>query len=168
MAERLEDVLATWYEARDSGTPQDPADCIAAHPDLADELRVHFELMETIDQAKSQVAEAEETFRQLESSAPGQLEEIGKRQAHFEAEHAKLLSRRGDEIVGIEAQLLARYERIAVKHKPAVVVMPANICPRCQMAVPAQRVSEIKRSVAVHACGGCQRLLVCPDALKAG
>ena len=113
-----------------------------------------LELMEAIDQARLQVAAAEESFRKLESAAPDQLGEIGKRQKHFETERSQLLARREKEVVGIERELLTRYERVALKHKPAVVVTPGKACPLCHMAVPAQRASEMKREGAVYTCGG--------------
>ncbi len=84
----------------------------------------------------------------------------------LETERSQLLARREKEIVGIERELLTRYDRVALKHKPAVVVTPGKACPLCHMAVPAQRASEMKREGAVYTCGGCQRLLVSPKALR--
>jgi predicted nucleic acid-binding Zn-ribbon protein len=125
-----------------------------------------LELMEAIDRARTQLAEAEEAFRRGEKAAPEDLQQIASRGLHFDTERSELLARREKESVGIEVELLTRYERIALKHKPAVVVLVDKSCPRCQMAVPSQRLSEIKRAEAVHACGSCQRLLVSPSALE--
>ena len=125
-----------------------------------------LELMEQIDQVRAQLAEAELSFGSLEKAAPTQLQAIAERQRDFEAQREELLALRDKQAVGIEAELRSRYERIARKHKPAVIVLQSAVCPLCQMVVPAQRVSEIQRAAAVHACGSCQRLLVAPSALE--
>ena len=125
-----------------------------------------LELMEAIDQARSQISQAEKTFGELEKAAPRELAEIGERQLRFETQRSELLAQREKESVGVGQELLTRYERIALRHKPAVIVLLDKACPLCQMVVPAQRVSEIKRCAAVHGCGSCQRLLVSPRALE--
>jgi predicted nucleic acid-binding Zn-ribbon protein len=125
-----------------------------------------LEVMEAIDRARSQIEAAEQSFSDLEKLAPRELQEIGERQLGFETQRAELLARREAESAGIGQELLGRYERIAAKHKPAVIALPGNSCPHCQMAVPAQRVSEVKRCAAVYGCDSCQRLLVSPKALE--
>ena len=137
----------------------------AAHAAGSDFETRALELMEAIDQARAQIAQAEQTLAGLEKAEPRELQEIGERQQQFEAQRSDLVTRRANETVGIGDELVTRYERIALKHKPAVIALEGGVCPRCQMVVPAQRVSEIKRSEAVHACGSCQRLLVSPEAL---
>lgn len=125
-----------------------------------------LELMEKIDQATAQLAKAEETFSELETAAPAQLETIAKRQQRFESQCSELVARREAECVGIERELISRYERVSLKRRPAVIALPGKACPHCQMAVPAQRVAEIKRAELVYSCDSCQRLLVSPSALE--
>jgi hypothetical protein len=49
--ERVDQVLAEFMRRRDSGESLSPQDVIAAHPDVADELRSYFEMAELVDQA---------------------------------------------------------------------------------------------------------------------
>ena len=125
-----------------------------------------LELMEKIDQAKAQLAEAEESFVTREQAAPAQLESIAKRQQSVESKRSELLARREKECLGIDRELITRYERVALRHKPAVIILSGKACPHCQMAVPAQRVAEVKRCELVYSCDSCQRLLVSPSALE--
>jgi serine/threonine protein kinase/tetratricopeptide (TPR) repeat protein len=46
--DRLAEVLGEWYEARDAGHSLDLSELVRAHPDLADELKIHFELLDTV------------------------------------------------------------------------------------------------------------------------
>ena len=125
-----------------------------------------LELMEKIDQARAQLAEAEEILGKLEEAAPAQLEAIAKRQQRFESQRVELLVQREKQTVGIERELMGLYERVALKRKPAVIALTGKSCPHCQMAVPAQRVAEVKRCEVVYRCDGCQRLLVSSSALE--
>jgi predicted nucleic acid-binding Zn-ribbon protein len=125
-----------------------------------------LELMEAIDRAGAQLSEAERTFGELEGAAPAQLGQIAEREQRFQGERSVLLLRREKETDGIERDLFQHYERIAARYAPAVVVLPDKACPKCQMAVPAQRAAEIRRAEAVYECGGCRRLLVCPGAAE--
>ena len=127
-----------------------------------------LELMEAIDRAGAQLLAAEKSFGELESAAPQQLAKIAEREQSFQGQRNELLGSREKQAVGIERELLEHYERIAARHAPAVIVLPGKACPRCQMAVPAQRAAEIRRAEAVYECGGCRRLLVCPDAVEGG
>ena len=62
--------------------------------------------------------------------------------------------------------MLSRYELIAAKRSPAVLILEGKACPSCQMAVPAQRAIEIHRGDLIYPCGGCRRLLVAAEALE--
>jgi predicted nucleic acid-binding Zn-ribbon protein len=125
-----------------------------------------LELMEAIDQAGAQLAEARRNFDELERAAPQQLGQIAEREQALQLQRSELLELREKQVVGIERELLAHYERLASRHEPAVIVLPDKACPRCQMAVPSQRAAEIRRAEAVYECGGCRRLLVCPAAME--
>ncbi|MHC4974701.1 MAG: serine/threonine-protein kinase, partial [Planctomycetota bacterium] len=51
MAEHLDEILAEWQEARERGEPPDPDEVIAAHPDLAEQLRARFAALPLVDLA---------------------------------------------------------------------------------------------------------------------
>ena len=48
---RLGEVLASWLERRERGEPVDAESLIAEHPDLAEDLRAHFEAARFVDAA---------------------------------------------------------------------------------------------------------------------
>ena len=43
---RIAELLGDWFERQESGEPLDPETLIRENPDLADDLRVHFKLIE--------------------------------------------------------------------------------------------------------------------------
>jgi len=51
--ERVAEILGAWHEAQDRGELVEPDDVVARHPDLADELREHFEILGVIDRVLS-------------------------------------------------------------------------------------------------------------------
>ena len=52
--DRIASILREWIEARDRGEEVDPEEVIAAHPELADELRERFETLSLLDAAAEQ------------------------------------------------------------------------------------------------------------------
>ena len=48
---RIAEILGDWHEARDQGEDLDPEDVINAHPELAGELRLHFEVLAAVEDA---------------------------------------------------------------------------------------------------------------------
>ncbi len=44
-------ILGAWQEGREAGAYVDPEEVIAAHPELADELRAHFLAAQAVEQA---------------------------------------------------------------------------------------------------------------------
>ena len=49
--DRIAELLGAWQERREAGVFEDPESVIAAHPDLADELRAHFLAAQAVEQA---------------------------------------------------------------------------------------------------------------------
>ena len=125
-----------------------------------------LELMEAIDEARTQLEAARVGARELEEQEPGRFEEIAGEESALSSERAALVEERGRECEGVEAKLLATYERVARSRRPTVVVLTEKSCPACRIAVPAQRVREIARGDAVHGCSSCQRLLISARVLE--
>lgn len=124
-----------------------------------------LELMEAIDRERGEVAAGEDRLRRAEEETPARLDELTQRERRRAAEREALDERRQKSCQRLDARLLAHYERVAIKRRPAVGVIEGEICPVCSVAVPTQRASEIKRAIAVHACASCHRLLVPAQAL---
>jgi predicted nucleic acid-binding Zn-ribbon protein len=125
-----------------------------------------LELMEAIDQVRGEVAAAESRLQEAEERSPAQLDEISRREGQLTAERETLLERREKACQRLDAQLLAHYERVAQKRRPAVGIFEGKVCPECRIALPTMRASEIQRAEKVHACSSCQRLLVPVQALS--
>ncbi len=125
-----------------------------------------LELMEAIDRGRGEVAAAEDRLRRAEEETPAQLDELTQRERRRVAERETLVERRQKSCQCLDSRLLAHYERVAVKRRPAVGVFETEVCPVCGVAVPTQRASEIKSARAVHACSSCHRLLVPAQALR--
>jgi predicted nucleic acid-binding Zn-ribbon protein len=119
-----------------------------------------LEMMEAIDTARTELAEAESELGGLESAAPGQLEVIDAREQKQGAEKVDRLERRAKESGGMDAKILARYEAFPVARRPAVGIIDGRVCPECRIKLPTQVVMEMRRLDAVHACTSCRRLLV--------
>ena len=63
----------------------------------------------------------------------------------------------------VDTTLMRRYERIAMSMRRPVVPVQAGGCTGCNMSVPPQLVSEVKRGKGVHQCPHCHRLLYVPE-----
>jgi predicted nucleic acid-binding Zn-ribbon protein len=119
-----------------------------------------LELMEAIDQVRGEMAAAESRLQEAEERAPAQLDEVSRREGKLTAERETLLERREKACQRLDAQLLARYERVAQRRRPAVGIFEEKVCPECRIVLPIMRASEIQRAEKVHTCSSCQRLLV--------
>ena len=134
--------------------------------DLVLQSLVGLGLMEAIDRERGEVAAGEDRLRRAEEETPAKLDELTEREERRAAERETLVERRQKCCQRLDSRLLAHYERIALKRRPAVGVLEGEVCPVCGVAVPTQRASEIKGARAVHACSGCHRLLVPAQALQ--
>jgi predicted nucleic acid-binding Zn-ribbon protein len=126
-----------------------------------------LELMETIDAAKTDLTRSQGTLADLESAAPGQLDDLSSRDAGLSAQLDALGDRRARVVLDIDPKILARYDRILAKHHPAVCVLSSKSCPECRMVLPRQTYSEVRRGEQIHSCTSCLRLLV-PDHVAGG
>ena len=141
-------------------------------------------LLHEIDQARAAISEAEtkilEAMEQIESAraalertraAAKGIEDRAAQQEHAFAEREKSLDQtlgnlrrdRAALLGGVDAPLLQRYERVAVRRRPAVVMADRGKCMGCHVSLPPQMLLELRRGVGLHTCGNCQRILVLAD-----
>ena len=67
-------------------------------------------------------------------------------------------------IVGLNADLLAVYEKLAAQNDGSVVVhLNDGVCGGCHLKVQPQLVSEIRLQAALHTCPYCRLMLLWPD-----
>ena len=126
-----------------------------------------LELMERIDGARTELADEEGRLAEHEVRAPEQLAELAERERKLSQERTQLLERRLKECDGIPRDVLSRYDLIAAKRSPAILVLRGSACPTCQMAVPAQRAIEIRRGDLFYTCASCRRILIPEEAIEA-
>jgi predicted nucleic acid-binding Zn-ribbon protein len=112
-----------------------------------------------VEEAERELARAEGDLRERRQALEARSEELAKEQARAEAERAGLAA-------GIESTVLARYERILERRRPALALVEHGICMGCRMGVPPQRIVEIRAGHDLVTCGSCRRILVLP--LRAG
>jgi len=141
-------------------------------------------LLHEIDQARAAISDAEtkilEAMEQIESAraaldrARSTANATGDRAAHQErvfAEREQSLDQtlgnlrrdRAALVGGVEAPLLQRYDRIAVRRRPAVAMADRGKCMGCHVSLPPQILLELRRGGGLHTCGNCQRILVLAD-----
>ncbi len=123
-----------------------------------------LELMDAVQSARSQTDAAERELTRLEvelrerrQGLEVRAEELAKEGARADAERASLAA-------AIEASVLARYERILERRRPALALVRNGVCMGCRVGVPPQRIVEIHAGHDLVTCGSCRRILVLPHA----
>jgi predicted nucleic acid-binding Zn-ribbon protein len=122
-----------------------------------------LEAMDGIEAARTTLAAAEErvarSLREIEAeeqACDAQESELAERVRNLEAERTGLLG-------GLERELAARYDKVAGRRIPAVVVVVRETCEGCRVGIPPQSFIEILKGKSLVACGTCQRLLIHQD-----
>ena len=62
--------------------------------------------------------------------------------------------------------LLNRYERIAKRRRPAVVLITEERCGGCLVGIPPQSFIEILRGKEIVICGNCNRILIHAESVE--
>lgn len=125
-----------------------------------------LELMEAIDQARTELAEAEQSRSEREAAKPDQQTDIAARKQMLGDERTELLSARGSACEGVQRDVMAKYDRVKDRFAPVVLIMKTKACPRCHIAVPTEHAMKILRGDAIEGCSSCHRLLVTELALS--
>ena len=64
---------------------------------------------------------------------------------------------------GLEAKMLAHYQKILNRRRPALVMVTGEMCTGCRVGIPAQDFIDILKSEQLITCGNCQRILFHAD-----
>ena len=67
----------------------------------------------------------------------------------------------------VDSQILVRYEKLAARNSPAVVVVSGESCTGCRVGISPQSYIEILRGETLVSCGQCRRILIHSDHLEA-
>jgi predicted nucleic acid-binding Zn-ribbon protein len=106
-------------------------------------------------------SEAQSVFEHIESG----VRALGERERELDAEIARLRGEREVACGRMDSSLLSRYDKIAVRRRPAVVVLAGEICAGCRVGIPPQKIIEALRGEQLIACNNCQRILIHPQRL---
>ena len=135
-----------------------------ARASISDAETKILEAMEQIESARAQLERARASAKGADERAAQQERVFGDREKSLDQSLGNLRRDRAALVVGVDAQLLQRYERIAGRRRPAVAIADKGRCTGCQVSVPPQTVLELRRGNGLHACSNCQRILVLADA----
>ncbi|HKA16208.1 MAG TPA: C4-type zinc ribbon domain-containing protein [Myxococcota bacterium] len=122
-----------------------------------------LEAMEGIESARAALDRARAAAKGTEDRAAQQQRAFDEREKSLDQTLGNLRREREALVGGVDVPLLQRYDRIAVRRRPAVAIADKGKCLGCHVSVPPQVVLELRRGVGLHTCGNCQRILVLAD-----
>jgi hypothetical protein len=125
-----------------------------------------LEAMEVIEASRSTLAEAGDQVRGVLERIAAEERRIEERGVRLAADIASLQAQRAQRASGIERTLLARYDRIASRRRPAVAIVSGEICLGCRVGIPPQSHIEILKGEEIVTCGTCTRILILEDQLR--
>ncbi|MFQ5416708.1 MAG: zinc ribbon domain-containing protein [Myxococcota bacterium] len=122
-----------------------------------------LEGMEAVEAARAALAGAEGDDRNTKSRVERDGQAIATREEKLTAEVAAFTGQREQVGPKLDAQILAAYERVASRRRPALVLVSDETCEGCRVGIPAQNYIEILKGERLITCGSCQRILLHPD-----
>jgi hypothetical protein len=85
------------------------------------------------------------------------------REEQLQRELAELNAQRTQVGPKLDAKILAAYEKILTRRRPAVALVSDEMCQGCRVGIPAQNYIEILKGERIITCGNCHRILVHPE-----
>ena len=85
------------------------------------------------------------------------------REEQIQRELAELNARRVEVGPKLDAKVLAVYEKILTRRRPALALVSEEMCQGCRVGIPAQNYIEILKGERIITCGNCHRILVHPE-----
>jgi len=121
-------------------------------------------ILEGVDRAKEEESREKERLAQEEIIFKAEKKKIEDKVKEIEQKIAQLDVQRKVALQGIDAKMLAQYERI-LKGRQGMALAPVanSSCQGCFMNVTHQVINEIKMYDQVVTCGACQRILYLED-----
>jgi predicted nucleic acid-binding Zn-ribbon protein len=132
----------------------------AARAGISDAETKILEAMEQIESARAALARAQAAAKGTGDRAAQQEQVLSDREKSLDQMLGNLRRDRAALVGGVDAAMLQRYDRIAVRRRPAVAIADRGKCMGCHVSVPPQVVLELRRGAALQTCGNCQRILV--------
>lgn len=124
-----------------------------------------LEQLDVIENAETELANAEATQRDGEVQRAADEKERSAREGTLNTSIATLEGRRAEQTGLVDAATLKLYERVRSSKSPAVMMLKTVNCPGCHTALAPQTRNEIRRGEALIPCLRCGRLLY-PETLE--
>ena len=115
---------------------------------------------DAVGEAERKTAEAENALQNARDAQAAQREALAGKRQEIAAERELIAVERDSAAKGVNAALLARYDRIRRGKTPlAVFALHGSSCGNCFTAVPTQRKALIQRGATIEGCEACGVLL---------
>ena len=122
-----------------------------------------LEAMESLESGREKLAEAEEQGAAERKRLAVEEEVLDAREQELGGRIAALTEGRESACGGLEAKMLAHYQKILNRRRPALVMVTGEMCTGCRVGIPAQDFIDILKSEQLITCGNCQRILFHAD-----
>lgn len=120
-------------------------------------------LMEEAESLKPQIAEAEKTYADEKARYETQIATLKEKTINLKSRIADTDQLRAGALVGIDEDLVVRYERLFQnKNGRAVVALENDICTGCHMKVTSQTSLAVRAEKTLVSCPQCGRILHLP------
>ena len=126
-----------------------------------------LESMEAIESSKGEFTEAKGEIDTTQSALEDEDRSITARDAELIGEIERLSNLRNELAPKVGRELLHRYERIAQRRRPAVVLVTEERCGGCRVVIPPQSFIEVLRGNEIVTCGNCARILIHAERVEA-
>jgi predicted nucleic acid-binding Zn-ribbon protein len=124
-----------------------------------------LEGMEAVENAAEALERAEGADGEARARQESGLRELAAREERIRSELAELNAERDAVGPKLDAAILAVYEKVASRKRPALALVREERCEGCRVGIPAQNYIEILKGERIVTCGNCQRILLHPDML---
>jgi predicted nucleic acid-binding Zn-ribbon protein len=122
-----------------------------------------LEGMEADESAREALAAAETLDHETRERVDSERRDVDAREEQFGRELAQLNAERDQVGPKLDAKILAVYEKIASRRRPALALVSDEMCQGCRVGIPAQNYIEILKGDRIITCGNCHRILVHPE-----
>jgi len=127
-------------------------------------------ILEAMDATVTARAEGELAEQQARAEA-GRLESeeraLAEREVVVAREIGELRTARESLCAGLARELLERYQKVAARRQPAVVLVFEETCGGCRVGIPPQLYIEVLKAVRLVSCESCHRILLPREKLAA-
>jgi len=122
-----------------------------------------LEGMEASEAAREALANAEAEDRETRERVDSEGRYVDSREKQLAEELAQLNAERDQVGPKLDAKILAAYEKIAARRRPALALVSEETCGGCRVGIPAQNCIEILKGERIITCGNCHRILLHPE-----